>query len=162
MMKSRNTSAAPKVKPGLSPSRLVKVFMHGEPYGRKVNLAAHNNYESLSFALKKLGNNYSMSPLMASNEEDGAVDDNEFDLLYDDMDGARFYLGEVPWEIFVVSVKRIYIIPAEQENENEVCQEEAAADADADADGAGADDGFAAAVDDGYGHEYQSNDSRFN
>ncbi len=58
-MKDRNASAEPVVKPGLSPSRFVKVFMHGEPFGRKINLALHNNYDSLSFTLKKLGNNYS-------------------------------------------------------------------------------------------------------
>lgn len=58
-MKSRNASLEPEVKPGLSPSRYVKVFMHGESIGRKINLAVHNNYDSLSFTLKRLGNNYS-------------------------------------------------------------------------------------------------------
>lgn len=59
-MKDRNASAGPEVKPaGLSPSRFVKVFMHGEPFERKINLAIHNNYDSLSFTLKRLGNNYS-------------------------------------------------------------------------------------------------------
>jgi auxin-responsive protein IAA len=31
-------------------------------------------------------------------EEDGALDENNFVLLYDTADGERFFLGEVPWE----------------------------------------------------------------
>ncbi|XP_006662836.2 putative auxin-responsive protein IAA29 [Oryza brachyantha] len=177
-MKDRNNaSAGAEVKPGMSPSRFVKVFMHGEPFGRKINLAVHNNYDSLSFTLKRLANNYSMSPLiepegLVNNEEEDAIEDSDFDLLYDDMDGVRSFLGEVPWEVFTVTVKRIYIVPAEQENENDGYQEEeddnaaAAADEDGDGDGdidgdgAAADDiGDAAAVDDGEeDHGYTSND----
>uniref|UniRef100_A0A0D3HJQ8 Auxin-responsive protein n=1 Tax=Oryza barthii TaxID=65489 RepID=A0A0D3HJQ8_9ORYZ len=168
-MKDRNASAGPEVKPaGLSPSRFVKVFMHGEPFGRKINLAIHSNYDSLSFTLKRLGNNYSMSPFelegFVNNEEDGAID-NDFDLLYDDMDGVRYLLGEVPWEVFTITVKRIYIVPAEQQNENEYQEEEednaaaaATADEDVDGNGAAADDGAAAAVDNGDDHGYTSND----
>ncbi|XP_066162035.1 putative auxin-responsive protein IAA28 [Oryza sativa Japonica Group] len=178
-MKDRNASAGPEVKPaGLSPSRFVKVFMHGEPFERKINLAIHNNYDSLSFTLKRLGNNYSMSPFelegFVNNEEDGAID-NDFDLLYDDMNGVRYLLGEVPWEVFTITVKRIYIVPAEQQNESEYQEEEednAAAAATADEDGyqpglqtlsppvngAAADDGAAAAVDNGDDHGYTSND----
>ncbi|KAF2910120.1 hypothetical protein DAI22_11g076800 [Oryza sativa Japonica Group] len=136
-MKDRNASAGPEVKPaGLSPSRFVKVFMHGEPFERKINLAIHNNYDSLSFTLKRLGNNYSS---FVNNEEDGAID-NDFDLLYDDMNGVRYLLGEVPWEVFTITVKRIYIVPAEQQNESEYQEEEednaaAAATADEDVDG---------------------------
>ncbi|XP_015616638.1 putative auxin-responsive protein IAA29 isoform X1 [Oryza sativa Japonica Group] len=148
-MKDRNASAEPVVKPGLSPSRFVKVFMHGEPFGRKINLALHNNYDSLSFTLKKLGNNYSS---LVNKEEDGAID-SDFDLLYDDMDGVRYFLGDVPWEVFTTTVKKIYIVPAEQQNENDYQEEEednaaAAATADEDGDGAAADDGVAAAADD--------------
>uniref|UniRef100_A0A0D9XQF4 Auxin-responsive protein n=1 Tax=Leersia perrieri TaxID=77586 RepID=A0A0D9XQF4_9ORYZ len=172
-MKDMNASVEPEVKPALSPSRFVKVFMHGKPFGRKINLAVHNSYDSLSFTLKRLGNNYSMSPFelkgLVNNEENGAVDDNDFDLLYDDNDGVRFFLGEVPWEVFATSVKRIYIVPIEEQNENDEYQEEeednsaAAADndgaaADEDGDGDAADDGAAAAVDDGEDHGYTSND----
>uniref|UniRef100_A0A0E0BGU2 Auxin-responsive protein n=1 Tax=Oryza glumipatula TaxID=40148 RepID=A0A0E0BGU2_9ORYZ len=157
-MKDRNASAEPEVKPGLSPSRFVKVFMHGEPFGRKINLALHNNYDSLSFTLKKLGNNYSMSPFelegLVNKEEDGEID-SDFDLLYDDMDGVRYFLGDVPWEVFTTTVKKIYIVPAEQQNENDYQEEEednaaaaATADEDGDGDAAATDDGAAAAADD--------------
>jgi auxin-responsive protein IAA len=35
---------------------------------------------------------------MEFSEEDGALDENAFILLYDNVDGERFFLGEVPWE----------------------------------------------------------------
>ncbi|KAM0839149.1 hypothetical protein ACQ4PT_060496 [Festuca glaucescens] len=54
-----DASLVPGGKARLSPRRLVKVFLHGEPFGRKINLSVHNSYDSLSFTLKRLGNNYS-------------------------------------------------------------------------------------------------------
>lgn len=60
-MKGTNISIEPQyeVKPELSVSRFVKVFMQGELVGRKINMATHNSYASLSFTLKRLGNNFS-------------------------------------------------------------------------------------------------------
>jgi auxin-responsive protein IAA len=60
-MRSTDTSLEPEVEvqPGLSPSRFVKVFIQGRVIGRKINLATHQNYASLSFTLKRLGNDYS-------------------------------------------------------------------------------------------------------
>jgi hypothetical protein len=54
-----DASLVPEGRQGLSPRRLVKVFLHGEPFGRKINLSLHNSYDSLSFTLRRLGNNYS-------------------------------------------------------------------------------------------------------
>ncbi|XP_072146337.1 putative auxin-responsive protein IAA28 [Setaria viridis] len=129
-MRSTDTSVEPEVdvRPGLSPSRFVKVFIQGRVIGRKINLATHQNYASLSFTLKRLGNDYSMPPCelngSVNNEDGGASDDNNFILFYDNVDGDRFFLGEVPWEAFVISVKRIYIVPVEQEQENVADNEE--------------------------------------
>ncbi|KAL6658114.1 hypothetical protein ACP70R_003700 [Stipagrostis hirtigluma subsp. patula] len=129
-MKNTNASIESEdvVKPGLSSSRFVKVFMQGEVVGRKINLDVHKNYASLSFTLKRLGNNYSMpsSELngLVNNEEGGVLDDDNFIIFYDNMDGDRFFLGEVPWELFIISVKRIYIVPVEQENDNDDDEEE--------------------------------------
>jgi auxin-responsive protein IAA len=35
---------------------------------------------------------------LENNEVDGASDDNNFIIFYDNVDGDRFFLGEVPWE----------------------------------------------------------------
>ncbi|XP_037424354.1 putative auxin-responsive protein IAA29 [Triticum dicoccoides] len=122
-----DASLVPEGNPRLSPTRFVKVFLHGEPFGRKINLATHNNYDSLSSTLKRLGSNYSLSQYqlsgLAMSEEQGAIDD-DFMFLYDNMDGYRFFLGEVPWEDFAVSVKKIYILPGEKQDDNEEYLEE--------------------------------------
>ncbi|XP_051229417.2 putative auxin-responsive protein IAA28 [Lolium perenne] len=145
-------------KARFSPRRLVKVFLHGEPFGRKINLSVHNSYDSLSFTLKRLGNNYSLSQFELSDleisEEDGALDENNFVLLYDNADGERFFLGEVPWEEFTISVKKIYILPGEKEDDNADYLEDGdgyngdvnAAAADGDEDAAGEDEADVAAV----------------
>ncbi|GJN06698.1 hypothetical protein PR202_ga24454 [Eleusine coracana subsp. coracana] len=125
-MKSTNVPIEPEyeVKQELSVPKFVKVFMQGQLFGRKINMAPHNSYMSLSFTLKRLGSNFSMPSHelngIVHNEEDGPLYDNNFIIFYDNMDGDRFFLGEVPWEAFVISVKRIYIVRV-QENvaENE-------------------------------------------
>ncbi|KAI4997718.1 hypothetical protein ZWY2020_053060 [Hordeum vulgare] len=158
-------SLVPDGNPNLSPTRFVKVFLHGEPFGRKINLTAHNSYDSLSFTLKRLGSNYSLSQYQLSglemSEEEGALHD-DFMFLYDNMDGYRFFLGEVPWEDFTVSVKKIYIFPGEKQDDNEEYLEEGNGDngdgnvaADGDDDATGEDGAVDAVVaeDDGDGDE---------
>ncbi|KAF8760597.1 hypothetical protein HU200_010001 [Digitaria exilis] len=87
-MRSMDASVEPEVvvQPGLSASRFVKVFMQGGVVGRKVNLATHKNYASLSFALNRL--------------------------------------GEQLLQVFIISVKRIYIVPVPQDQENVADNEE--------------------------------------
>jgi auxin-responsive protein IAA len=60
-MKRANVSIEPEcdVKPELLVSRFVKVFMEGELVGRKIDMASHRSYASLSFTLKRLGNDFS-------------------------------------------------------------------------------------------------------
>lgn len=48
------------------------------------------------FPLYCLVSQYELSGL-AMSEEEGALDD-DFMFLYDNVDGYRFFLGEVPWE----------------------------------------------------------------
>ncbi|XBH83906.1 putative auxin-responsive protein IAA29 isoform X1 [Triticum dicoccoides] len=137
-----DASFVPEGNPRFSPTRSVKVFLHGEPFGRKINLATHNSYDSLSFTLKRLGSNYSLSQYqlsgLAMSEEEGAIH-NDFMFLYDNVDGYRFFLGEVPWEDFAISVKKIYILPGEKQDDNEEYLEEGDADNGDDNGGAAAD-----------------------
>ncbi|TVU25847.1 hypothetical protein EJB05_28358, partial [Eragrostis curvula] len=153
-MKSANVSMEPEAeaKPGFSVSRFVKVFMQGELVGRKINLATHNSYASLSFTLKRLGNNFSMPSCelngIVHKEEDGALDDNNFVIFYDNGSGDRFFFGEVPWEIFIISVRRIYIVRI-QENVTENGEEEEGESPDVPLDGDDAPANDDGAVDDG-------------
>ncbi|KAF8083407.1 hypothetical protein N665_0775s0009 [Sinapis alba] len=95
----------------------VKINMHGVPIGRKVDLSAHNSYEQLSFTVDKL-----FRGLLAAQRETslfgevekpitGLLDGNgEYTLTYEDNEGDKMLVGDVPWHMFVSSVKRLRVI----------------------------------------------------
>ncbi|KAJ9547839.1 hypothetical protein OSB04_020382 [Centaurea solstitialis] len=74
----------------------VKVNMDGTLIGRKVDLNAHNSYELSS--TEKVG----CSRLLNGT--------SEFVLTYEDKDGDCMLVGDVPWPMFVSSVKRLRIL----------------------------------------------------
>ncbi|XP_020246625.1 auxin-responsive protein IAA25-like isoform X2 [Asparagus officinalis] len=94
----RVISSNDQVKPT---TMFVKVNMEGFAVGRKINLKAHNSYESLSRALQKMFANF-----LSKREVDNSSD---YILLYEDNEGDRMLVGDVPWELFITSVKRLYI-----------------------------------------------------
>ncbi|PKA55968.1 Auxin-responsive protein IAA25 [Apostasia shenzhenica] len=90
----------------------VKVNMEGYGVGRKVDLRAHESYDSLSSSLKKMFKNF-LSHDYSSSEEDkkgGSSSIRNYLLLYEDHEGDRMLVGDVPWEMFIASVKRLYIV----------------------------------------------------
>ncbi|XP_078170807.1 auxin-responsive protein IAA25-like [Carex rostrata] len=90
----------------LRPTMYVKVNMEGFSVGRKIDLSAHDSYESLSRTLQNMFYNFLSNKLMT---KDSNVDDSEFILLYEDHEGDKILVGDVPWELFLTSVKRLYI-----------------------------------------------------
>ncbi|KQJ88916.1 auxin-responsive protein IAA27 isoform X2 [Brachypodium distachyon] len=88
-----------------------KVHMEGCLVGRKINLRAHRSYDSLSRALTKMTRNFFCHyPTSNSGEEDCANSD-DFIFLYEDFEGDRMLVGDVPWELFLASAKKLYIAP---------------------------------------------------
>ncbi|KAG1370022.1 auxin-responsive protein IAA25 [Cocos nucifera] len=89
----------------------VKVNMEGYFVGRKIDLNAHDSYESLFQALKKMFHNFlSIDDSNNLNEqEQDEVASSDFILIYEDHEGDRMLVGDVPWKLFLVSVKRLYI-----------------------------------------------------
>ncbi|CAO2141382.1 unnamed protein product [Urochloa humidicola] len=89
-----------------------KVHMEGYTIGRKINLRAHGSYDSLSRVLTKMTRNF-FCPADCSSantaEEDLASSDR-FIFLYEDFEGDRMLVGDVPWELFLASAKRLYIV----------------------------------------------------
>ncbi|CAH8384398.1 unnamed protein product [Eruca vesicaria subsp. sativa] len=95
----------------------VKINMYGVPIGRKVDLSAHNSYEQLSLTVDKL-----FRGLLAAQRESlsfekeekpisGLLDGNgEYTLTYEDNEGDKMLVGDVPWHMFVSSVKRLRVI----------------------------------------------------
>ncbi|XP_064938397.1 auxin-responsive protein IAA25-like isoform X1 [Musa acuminata AAA Group] len=100
------------------PAMFVKVNMEGYVVGRKIDLGAHESYRSLYRALSKLLRNFlsctgarmrSANYSNNSGEQDDEVADDDFVLLYEDSEGDQMLVGDIPWELFITSVKKLYI-----------------------------------------------------
>ncbi|PPD90982.1 hypothetical protein GOBAR_DD12100 [Gossypium barbadense] len=98
----------------------VKVNMDGIPIGRKVDLNAHSCYQSLAQALEDMFLR-STNSVGAEKEQltkaskllDGS---SEFVLTYEDKEGDWMLVGDVPWRMFVSSVRRLRIMRTSEAN----------------------------------------------
>ncbi|CAH8358931.1 unnamed protein product [Eruca vesicaria subsp. sativa] len=81
----------------------VKINMEGVPIGRKVNLSAYNNYQQLSHAVDQL-----------FSKKDSWDVNRQYTLVYEDTEGDKVLVGDVPWDIFVrmfvSTVKRLHVL----------------------------------------------------
>ncbi|KAL5209354.1 hypothetical protein ABZP36_004977 [Zizania latifolia] len=102
--------------PGASAAKLVKVSMDGAPYLRKVDLAMYESYQQLSMALhQKLFSSFTIGKCGAQQGMNGTnesklgdlLDGSEYVATYEDKDGDWMLVGDVPWEMFVESCKRL-------------------------------------------------------
>ncbi|XP_054805804.1 auxin-responsive protein IAA11-like isoform X2 [Prosopis cineraria] len=107
----------------LKSSRFVKVNMDGLLIGRKVDLSAHNSYESLALTLEEMFDEHfaAVNSKRSTGEEHGAVVGSErrsklldasskFALTYEDKDGDWMLVGDVPWGMFLSCVRRLKIM----------------------------------------------------
>ncbi|KAL5792673.1 hypothetical protein ACOSP7_001267 [Xanthoceras sorbifolium] len=110
-------------------SLFVKVNMDGIPIGRKVDLNAHSCYELLAQTLEDMFHrpttniNARRSSLQ---EHDIRVEatrpsklldgTSDFVLTYEDKDGDWMLVGDVPWGMFLISVKRLRIMRTSEAN----------------------------------------------
>ncbi|XP_062182984.1 auxin-responsive protein IAA27-like isoform X2 [Phragmites australis] len=88
-----------------------KVHMEGYAIGRKINLRAHSSYDSLSQVLTKMTRNF-FCPADCSGANMGEEEfsnSDKFIFLYEDFEGDRMLVGDVPWELFLASAKKLYI-----------------------------------------------------
>ncbi|PKA52780.1 Auxin-responsive protein IAA10 [Apostasia shenzhenica] len=95
-------------------SHFVKVYMDGDPIGRKLDLNSHLSYETLTFALREMFQKpnslvNAATDGMFSKVFDGSSD---FVVTYEDEDGDLMLVGDVPWEMFLHSAKRLRIMKA--------------------------------------------------
>ncbi|XP_062155376.1 auxin-responsive protein IAA26-like [Alnus glutinosa] len=105
----------------------VKINMDGVPIGRKVDLKAYDTYEKLSSAVDEL-----FRGLLAAQrdscaggvhqkkqEEEKAITglldgSGEYTLVYEDNEGDRMLVGDVPWHMFVSTVKRLRVLKSSE------------------------------------------------
>ncbi|XP_040373641.1 auxin-responsive protein IAA31 isoform X1 [Rosa chinensis] len=81
----------------------VKVYMEGIPIGRKVNLFAHDGYDALITSLSL------MFKITILSGPDQVYSEKNYVLTYEDQEGDWMLVGDVPWEIFLTSVKKLMI-----------------------------------------------------
>ncbi|CAM8955994.1 unnamed protein product [Rhodiola kirilowii] len=99
----------------------VKINMDGIPIGRKIDLNAYDDsYENLSAAVDKLfrgllavQTDYGTPRNLEEEEKPitGLLDGSgEYTLVYEDIEGGRVLVGDVPWRMFVSTVKRLRVL----------------------------------------------------
>ncbi|XP_042466864.1 auxin-responsive protein IAA2-like [Zingiber officinale] len=101
---------------------LIKINMDGIPIGRKVDLNACGSYKKLSVAVESLfldlleaQKETSTNDLRMDEEAKQAFKSlldgsGEYTLVYEDNEGDRMLVGDVPWDMFVSSVKRLRVL----------------------------------------------------
>ncbi|KAF8111603.1 hypothetical protein N665_0074s0127 [Sinapis alba] len=87
----------------------VKVSMDGAPFLRKIDLSCYKGYSDL---LKTLETMFKFS-VGEYSERDG-YKGSDFVPTYEDKDGDWMLIGDVPWEMFVCSCKRLRIMKASE------------------------------------------------
>ncbi|CAK7356764.1 unnamed protein product [Dovyalis caffra] len=104
----------------------VKINMEGVPIGRKVDLKAFDSYEKLSTAVDELfrgllaaQTDSSSNGIMNKQEEEKAITgvldgSGEYTLVYEDNEGDRMLVGDVPWHMFVSTVKRLRLLKSSE------------------------------------------------
>ncbi|KAJ1691080.1 hypothetical protein LUZ63_015235 [Rhynchospora breviuscula] len=99
----------------------VKINMDGIPIGRKIDLKAYGDYDELSSAVDQLFRGLlaaQRDPLV--NEKIGGEKDQEikglldgsgeYTLVYEDEEGDRVLVGDVPWKMFISTAKRLRVL----------------------------------------------------
>lgn len=104
----------------------VKINMDGVPIGRKVDLKAYDSYEKLSTAVDELfrgllaaQRDSSAGGIHSKQEEQkpitGLLDGRgEYTLVYEDYEGDRMLVGDVPWQMFASNVKRLRVLKSSE------------------------------------------------
>ncbi|TXG69158.1 hypothetical protein EZV62_004093 [Acer yangbiense] len=82
----------------------VKVSMDGAPFLRKIDLGMYKDYSDLAMTLEKLFDCFGMSEALKD------ADSSEYVPIYEDKDGDWMLAGDVPWEMFIESCKRLRIM----------------------------------------------------
>ncbi|XP_027367408.1 auxin-responsive protein IAA14-like [Abrus precatorius] len=105
-------------KSGAGGGAFVKVSMDGAPFLRKVDLKMYKSYHELSDALAKMFSSFTIGKCGSQGTKDFMNETKLIDLLngsdyvptYEDKDGDWMLVGDVPWEMFVESCKRLRIM----------------------------------------------------
>ncbi|CAI0464132.1 unnamed protein product [Linum tenue] len=98
----------------------VKISMDGAPYLRKVDLRNYSAYKELSLALEKMFSCFTIGQcgshgtsgreMLTESKLKDLLHGSEYVLTYEDKDGDWMLVGDVPWEMFIETCKRMRIM----------------------------------------------------
>ncbi|KAI8003612.1 Auxin-induced protein 22B [Camellia lanceoleosa] len=100
----RKNSILPK-KTEAETGMYVKVSMDGAPYLRKIDLKVYEGYPEL---LKALENMFKLT--IGDYSEREGYKGSEYEPTYEDKDGDWMLVGDVPWDMFATTCKRLRIM----------------------------------------------------
>ncbi|KAJ4955065.1 hypothetical protein NE237_011848 [Protea cynaroides] len=83
----------------------VKVSMDGAPYLRKIDLKLYKGYPELLKALEEM-----FKFTIGEYSEREGYNGSEYEPTYEDKDGDWMLVGDVPWDMFISSCKRLRIM----------------------------------------------------
>lgn len=101
----KNNLQVKKVTDSSESGMFVKVSMDGAPYLRKIDLNVYSGYPDLLKALEAM---FKLSIGQYSERE--GYKGSEYAPAYEDKDGDLMLVGDVPWEMFLSSCKRLRIM----------------------------------------------------
>lgn len=90
--------------------RYVKVAVDGAPYLRKIDLKLYSGYQQLLCAFEDLFACFTIKNVLNERKLMDPVNGVEYVPTYEDKDGDWMLVGDVPWNMFVDSCKRIRLM----------------------------------------------------
>ncbi|RYR47410.1 hypothetical protein HN51_052881 [Arachis hypogaea] len=110
-------------QPGSGPL-FVKVSLEGAPYLRKVDLKNYSTYPELCSALEKMFRGFTISQcgsygtlgkeLLNETKLKDLLHGSEYVLTYEDKDNDWMLVGDVPWEMFIETCRRLRIMKSSE------------------------------------------------
>ncbi|KAI6674813.1 hypothetical protein NL676_002719 [Syzygium grande] len=90
-----------EIAEGVAGAGFVKVSMDGAPYLRKVDLKTYKSYQDLMESLENMFN-----IIIGDYSDEGS----DYSPTYEDKDGDWMLVGDVPWNMFASTCKRLRIM----------------------------------------------------
>ncbi|XP_011030588.1 PREDICTED: auxin-induced protein 22D-like [Populus euphratica] len=101
----KNSLQPKKAEAEAAAGMYLKVSMEGAPYLRKIDLKVYKGYPEL---LKALENMFKLT--IGEYSEREGYKGSEYAPTYEDKDGDWMLIGDVPWDMFLSSCKKLRII----------------------------------------------------
>ncbi|KAF9677667.1 hypothetical protein SADUNF_Sadunf08G0131300 [Salix dunnii] len=101
----KNSLQSKKAEAEAAAGMYVKVSMDGAPYLRKIDLTVYKGYPEL---LRALENMFKLT--IGEYSEREGYKGSEYAPTYEDKDGDWMLVGDVPWDMFLSSCKKLRII----------------------------------------------------